>query len=154
MKWKTLWTCSLSPWSSIQLWVCETSRQVSKEGIVGAQRKLTWLSLFTFMHWRRKWQPTPVFLPGESQGRRACWAAVYGVAQSRTWLKWLSSSSRENCPTCALMVHCLELKILKKQPTRGHSDPPSCLPGSRKSITQMKGILLASGGRKTPCCQK
>ena len=29
----------------------------------------TSLSLFTFMHWRRKWQPTPVFLPGESQGQ-------------------------------------------------------------------------------------
>jgi len=29
----------------------------------------TSLSLFSFMHWRRKWQPTPVFLPGESQGR-------------------------------------------------------------------------------------
>ena len=29
------------------------------------------LSLFTFMHWRRKWQPTPVFLPGESQGQRS-----------------------------------------------------------------------------------
>ena len=29
----------------------------------------TSLSLFTFMHWRSKWQPTPVFLPGESQGR-------------------------------------------------------------------------------------
>ena len=27
------------------------------------------LSLLTFMNWRRKWQPTPVFLPGESQGR-------------------------------------------------------------------------------------
>ena len=27
------------------------------------------LSLFTFMHWRRKWQPTPVYLPGESQGQ-------------------------------------------------------------------------------------
>ena len=26
---------------------------------------------FTFMHWRRKWQPTPVFLPGESRGRRS-----------------------------------------------------------------------------------
>ena len=25
--------------------------------------------LFTFVHWRRKWQPAPVFLPGESQGR-------------------------------------------------------------------------------------
>ena len=29
------------------------------------------LSLFTFMHWRRKWQHTPVFFPGESQGRRS-----------------------------------------------------------------------------------
>ena len=29
----------------------------------------TSLSLFTFLHWRRKWQPTPLFLPGESQGR-------------------------------------------------------------------------------------
>ena len=31
----------------------------------------TSLSLFTFMHWRRKWQPTSVFLPGESQGWRS-----------------------------------------------------------------------------------
>ena len=45
------------------------------------------------MHWRRKWQHTPVFLPGESQGWEAWWAAVYGVAQSRTRLKRLSSSS-------------------------------------------------------------
>ena len=27
--------------------------------------------LFAFMHWRRKWQPAPVFLPGESQGRES-----------------------------------------------------------------------------------
>ena len=38
---------------------------------------------------RRQWQPTPVFLPGKSQGRepgglRAWWAAVYGVTQSQT----------------------------------------------------------------------
>ena len=46
----------------------------------------TSLSLFTFMRWRRKWQPTPVFLPGESQG----WEAVSGVTQSRTRLKQLS----------------------------------------------------------------
>ena len=54
----------------------------------------TSLSLFTFMHWRRKWQPTPVFLPGESRDRGAWWAAVYGVAQSRTRLKRLGSSSK------------------------------------------------------------
>ena len=29
------------------------------------------LWLFTFMHWRRKWQPTPVVLPGESHGQRS-----------------------------------------------------------------------------------
>ena len=50
----------------------------------------TSLSLFTFMHWRRKWQPTPVFLPWESQGR---WSLVgsrlWGCTESR--LKWLSS---------------------------------------------------------------
>ena len=34
----------------------------------------TSLSLFTFMHWRRKWQPTPMFLPGESQG----WGSLVG----------------------------------------------------------------------------
>ena len=54
---------------------------------------VTSLSLFTFMHWRRKWQPAPVFLPGESQGRGAWWSVVYGVTQSRTRLKRLSSSS-------------------------------------------------------------
>ena len=50
-------------------------------------------SLFTCMHWRRKGQPTPVYLPGESQGWGAWWAAVYGVTQSQTRLKRLSSSS-------------------------------------------------------------
>ena len=42
------------------------------------------------MHWRRKWQPTPVFLPRDGGAR---WAAVCGVAQSWTRLKRLSSSS-------------------------------------------------------------
>ena len=42
--------------------------------------------------WRRKWQPTLVFLPGESQGQRSL-VGVYGVAQSRTRLQRLSSSS-------------------------------------------------------------
>ena len=33
------------------------------------QDSATSISLFTFLHWRRQWQPTRVFLPGESQGR-------------------------------------------------------------------------------------
>ena len=42
---------------------------------MGSQRvRQDWatsLSLSIFMHWRRKWQPTPVFLPGESHGQRS-----------------------------------------------------------------------------------
>ena len=41
--------------------------------VPGVAKSLTWLSNFTFtfpfMYWRKKWHPTPVFLPGESQGR-------------------------------------------------------------------------------------
>ena len=40
--------------------------------------------LFTFMHWRRKWQPTPVFLPGESQGRGSLVGCRLWVTESDT----------------------------------------------------------------------
>ena len=56
-----MWQESLthcSPWDRKE---SDTTEEQQKNGI----RQ----SLFTFMHWRRKWQPTPVFLPGESQGR-------------------------------------------------------------------------------------
>ena len=77
-----------------------------KAAVHGVAKSRTLLSDFTltFMHWRRKWQPTPVFLPGESQGRGAWWAAVYGVAQSRTQLKRLSSSSRSLFQGASQMV--------------------------------------------------
>ena len=51
-------------------WTEEPSRLQSMESRRVGHDWVTWLSLFTFMHWRRKWQPTPVFLPGESQGQR------------------------------------------------------------------------------------
>ena len=46
----------------------------------GVTKSQTWLSdfTFTFMHWRSKWQATPVFLPGESQG----WGSLEGC---RLW---------------------------------------------------------------------
>ena len=61
--------CSTLPWKIP--WTEEPGRLQS----MGSQRVghdwATSLWLFTFMHWRRKWQPTPVFLPGESQGQRS-----------------------------------------------------------------------------------
>ena len=50
-------------------WTEEPGRLQSMGSLRVRHDWVTSLSLFTFMHWRRKWQPTPVLLPGESQGR-------------------------------------------------------------------------------------
>ena len=50
-------------------WMEEPGRLQSMGSLRVRHDRVTSLSLFTFMHWSRKWQPTPVFLPGESQGR-------------------------------------------------------------------------------------
>ena len=50
-------------------WIEESGRLQSMGSRRVGHDWATSLSLFTFMNWRRKWQPTPVFLPGESQGR-------------------------------------------------------------------------------------
>ena len=44
-------------------------------------------------HWRRQRHPTPVLLPGKSMDGGAWWASIYGVTQSRTRLKRLSSNA-------------------------------------------------------------
>ena len=85
----------MAPHSSTLAWKIPWMEEPGGLQSTGSRRVrhgwVTSLSLFAFMHWRRKWQPTPVFLPGESQNRGAWRAAVCGVAQSRTRLKWLSS---------------------------------------------------------------
>ena len=59
--------------SSILAWKIPWMEEPGRLQSMGSLRvRYDWassLSLFTFMPWRRKWQPTPVFLPGESQGR-------------------------------------------------------------------------------------
>ena len=52
------------------------------------------LSDFTFTHWRRKWQPTPIFLPGGSQGRRSqvgcrLWGRTESDTTDATWQQQL-----------------------------------------------------------------
>ena len=63
----------MAPHSSTLAWKIprmeEPGRLQSMESLRVGHNWATSLSLFTFMHWRRKWHPTPVFLPGESQGR-------------------------------------------------------------------------------------
>ena len=61
--------------SSTLAWKIPWTEEPGRVQSMGLRRVgLDWansLSLFTFVHWRRKWKPTPVFLPGESQGRQS-----------------------------------------------------------------------------------
>ena len=70
-------------------WMEEPGRLLSMGLLRVGQDWATSLSLFTFMHWRRKWQPTLVFLPGESQGLGSLvgchlWGCTESDTQSRT----------------------------------------------------------------------
>ena len=58
---------STLPWKTP--WTEEPGRLQSMGSLRVGHDCATSLSLFTLLHWRKKWQPTPVFLPGESQGR-------------------------------------------------------------------------------------
>ena len=68
-----MWEKAVAPHSSTLAWKIPRTEEPGRLQSMGWLRVghnwATSLSLFTFMHWRRKWQPTPVFLPGESQGR-------------------------------------------------------------------------------------
>ena len=69
----TMWY--MATHSSTLAWKIPWTEEPGRLQSMGSRRVghdwATSLSLFTFMHCRRKWQPTPVFLPGESQGWRS-----------------------------------------------------------------------------------
>ena len=71
---------AMAPYSSTLAWRVPWTEEPGGLQSMGSLRvRHDWaVSLFTFTHWRRKWQPTPVFLPGESQG----WGSLVGC---RLW---------------------------------------------------------------------
>ena len=71
-------------------WMEEPGRLQSMGSLRVGHDWATSLSLFTFMHWKRKWQPTPVFLPGESQGLQSLvgcclWGHTESDTTEATW---------------------------------------------------------------------
>ena len=68
----------MAPQSSTLAWKIPWMEEIGRLQSMGSLRVrhdwATSLSIFTFMHWRRKWQPIPVFVPGESQG----WGSLVG----------------------------------------------------------------------------
>ena len=93
----------MAPHSSTLAWKISWMEEPGRLQSMGSQRiRHNWatsLSLFTFMHWRRQWHPPLQCSCLENpRDRGAWWAAIYGVAQSWTWLKRLSSSSSNSVP--------------------------------------------------------
>ena len=86
---KTISERAMAPRSSTLAWRLPWMEEPGGLQSMGSLRvghdSVTSLSLFTFMHWRRKWQPTPVFLPGESQGQGGLvGCCLWGCTESDT----------------------------------------------------------------------
>ena len=85
-----VWTeKAMAPHSSTLAWKIPWTEEPGRLQSMGSLRVrhdwVTSLSLFTFMHWRRKWQPIPVFLPGECQGRGSLLGScLWGRTESDT----------------------------------------------------------------------
>ena len=86
---KATWEKAMAAYSSTLAWKIPWTEEPGRLQSMGSQRvRQDWatsLSLFTFMHWRRKWQPTPVFILGESQGQRSLVGCrLWGCTESDT----------------------------------------------------------------------
>ena len=100
------------PHSSTLAWKIPWMEEPGRLQSMGSQRVgqnwVTSLSLFTFMHWRRECNPLQCSCLENPRDGGAWWAAVYGVAQSRTQLKRLSSSSSSS----SIHLHVVQLLSL------------------------------------------
>ena len=135
---------AMAPHSSTLAWKIPWMEEPGRLQSMGSLRVrpdwATSLSLFTFMHWRRKWQPTPMFLPGESQG----WGSLVGCRLwGRTWLKRLSSSSILGLHCCGghSLVVMHGLLIVVASLVVEHR-----LQGARASAVQPHGSVLVAPG--------
>ena len=98
----------MAPHSSTLAWKIPWTEEPGRLQSMGSRRVgydwATSLSLFTFMHWRRKWQPTPVFLPEESQGRGSLvgcrlWSHTESDTPEAMQQQWVPNVHKVLCTT-------------------------------------------------------
>ena len=99
--------------SSTLAWKISCAEEAGRLQSMGSLRVghdgATSLSLFSFMHWRRKWQPTPVFLPGESQGRGSLvgcrlWGRTESDTTEATWQQQQQQPTSSPLASMCIMV--------------------------------------------------
>ena len=151
----------MAPHSSTLAWKIPGMEEPGRLQFMGSSRVghnwTTSLSLFTFMHWRRKWQLLCSCLENPRDGG-GWWAAVYGVAQSWTRLKRLSSSSSqmESCLCVCVCAKLLQLCLTLCNPMDYRPSwqllCPWGSPGKNTGVgchALLQGILLTQG--LNPC---
>ena len=94
----------MTPHSSTLAWKIPWTEEPGRLQSMGSLRVrhdwMTSLSLFTFMHWRRNWQPTPAFLPRESQWRRSLVGCrLWGHEELDTTKATYQGVAMENTPS-------------------------------------------------------
>ena len=100
---------AMAPHSSTLAWKMPWTEEPGRLQSMGSRRVghdwETSLSVFTFMHWRRKWQPTPAFLPGESQG----WGChLWGHTRVRhNWSNLAAAAAIFQCICLPLLLYSL-----------------------------------------------
>ena len=96
-------------------WTEEPGRLQSMGSLRVGHDSVTSLSLFTFMHWRRTWQPTPVFFPGECQGQRSLvGCCLWGRRVGHDWCRLAAAAAATQIIQYNLQFKTLNLIIPAK----------------------------------------
>ena len=110
----------MAPHSSILAWQIPWVEEPGRLQSMGSLRvRYDWatsLWLFTFMRCRRKWHPTPVFLPGESQGRGSLVGChLWGRTESDTTeaTQQQQQQQQQQCTSCGQSCIILEGMIIQ-----------------------------------------
>ena len=107
-------------------WMEKLARLQSLGSLIVGHDWATSFSLFTFMHWRRKSQPTPMFLPGETQG----WGSLVGCRLwGRTELDTAEVTQQQHCIYMSVLISNLPYSLLPPLCPHIHSlrlHPYSC----------------------------
>ena len=133
---------AMAPHSSTFAWKIPGTEEPGRLQSMGSQRvRHNWatsLSLFTFMHWKRKWQPTPVFLAGESQG----WESLVGCCLwGRTGSDTTEATQQQSTSweTLGWKKHKLESRLLGEVSITWYADDTTLIAESEE---ELKSLLM------------
>ena len=134
----------MAPQSSTLAWKIPWIEEPGRLQSMGSPRVghnwATSLSLFTFMHWRRKWQPTPVFLPEEYQGQRSLVGShLRGHTVGHDWSNLAAAAAADRQTT-------EEQRCFRNERREGHSGNQAEDIGKSRGKVAVRSVLKSTPG--------